>query len=145
MEPRSTLTSAYYLIIGYVAISLASVGVAAGRSGQANSNALVHTVIVAISAVVLFLVTRRARGGSSAAFLRLRIISAVLVVAIVVIDVMPGSFPLWVKAEQTACGLLLLAVVAVVNRRTVRAGFGKSRGWPAFTDRRDSHRRAAGR
>jgi hypothetical protein len=36
---------------------------------------------------------------------RLRIVSAVVLVAIVVIIAPPGGFPLWLKIEQGGCGL----------------------------------------
>jgi hypothetical protein len=45
------------------------------------------------------------------AYLRLRIVSTVMLVAIAVILAIPGDFPLWLKVEQAICGLLLLGVV----------------------------------
>jgi hypothetical protein len=44
-----------------------------------------------------------------------------MLVAIVVIIAIPGSFPLWMKIEQGACGLVLLGVVAIVNGKQLRA------------------------
>ena len=68
-------------------------------------------------------VTVRAARGSRAAYLRLRIISAVLVVAIAVIVALPGRFPLWMKAEQGVAGLLMVGVAVLVNGRGLRSLF----------------------
>ena len=60
----------------------------------------------------------RAERGSRRAHLRLRLVSAIMLVAIAVILAIPGSFPLWLKCEQAVCGVLLLGVVIQVNSRT---------------------------
>jgi hypothetical protein len=49
-----------------------------------------------------------------------------MVVAIVVIVALPGTFPVWMKVEQSACGVLLIGVVALVNRPSVRRMFASS-------------------
>ena len=53
----------------------------------------------------------RAAEGHGRSYLRLRLVSAIMVVAIVVIIAIPGDFPVWLKIEQGVCGLLLLGVV----------------------------------
>jgi hypothetical protein len=53
--------------------------------------------------------------GSSGGYLRLRLVSAIMLVAIAAIIALPGTFPLWMKIEQGVCGLLLLGVVVIVN------------------------------
>jgi hypothetical protein len=55
--------------------------------------------------------------------LRLRIISIVTTVAIVVIVALPGTFPVWLKIEQSACGVLMLGVALLANGRTARSRF----------------------
>ena len=61
--------------------------------------------------------------GSRGAFRRLRIISIVTTVAIVVIVVLPGTFPVWLKVEQSVCGVLMLGVALLANGRTARSRF----------------------
>jgi archaellum biogenesis protein FlaJ (TadC family) len=78
---------------------------------------------VVASALLTFSFTVRAARGSRRAFLRLRLISAIMVVAIVVIIALPGTFPVWMKIEQGGCGLLLLGVVGLVNGGHLRARF----------------------
>lgn len=75
------------------------------------------------SAVVSYALAVRATAGSRAAYRRLRIVSAVMLMAIVTIVSLPGTFPLWLKIEQGFCGLLLLGVVVIVNGRQLRTLF----------------------
>jgi len=70
-----------------------------------------------------FRFTVRASLGSARSFLRLRIVSAVMLIAIAVIIALPGTFSLWMKLEQAVCGLLLISVVALVNDHRLRALF----------------------
>ena len=80
------------------------------------------TLVVASAVLTLTFAVRAARG-STRAFLRLRIVSAVMLVAIAVIIALPGLFPGWLKIEQGVCGLLLLGVVVIVNGRYLRSLF----------------------
>lgn len=80
------------------------------------------TIVVATSLLMASFVARAARGGRRA-FLRLRIASAVMVVAIVVIIAVPGAFPLWMKIEQGVCGVVLIGVVTLVNGKHLRTLF----------------------
>ena len=81
----------------------------------------VRATIVFASSLLTFAFARSAAGGSRKGLLRLRIVSAVMLVAIVVIVVLPGLFPLWLRIEQAACGLLLLGVTVLVNGRRLWA------------------------
>jgi hypothetical protein len=49
---------------------------------------------------------------------RVRIMAAVMVVAIAVIVALPGAFPIWMRIEQGVCGLLLIGVVVLTSRRS---------------------------
>lgn len=116
------------LLVGlYTAISVLSliaVALLRGHSDNVNySSVWTHGIIVAASALLALSITVRAARGARRAFLRLRIISAVLVVAIVAIVAIPGSFPLWMKAEQGVCGLLMVGVALIVNGRDLRSLF----------------------
>ena len=88
-----------------------------------NDAVWVRGTIVVLSALLTFLFTRGAARGSRRMYLRLRIVSAAMVVAIAVIISLPGTFPLWLKIEQGICGLLLIGVVALVNGKQVRSSF----------------------
>jgi hypothetical protein len=115
-----------WLVGGYLAISaltLVAVVLLRNDSSVVNSAVWVRGTIVVASALLMFVFTVRAARGARRAYLRVRIISAVMVVAIVVIISLPGTFPVWMKIEQAVCGLLLIGVVAIVNGKHLRSQF----------------------
>ena len=81
----------------------------------------VRATLVVASSLLTFAFARSAARGSKKGLLRLRIVAAVMLVAIVVIVVLPGLFPVWLRIEQAVCGLLLLGVTVLVNGRRARA------------------------
>lgn len=80
------------------------------------------TIVVASACLTTFFAYQMARGRSRA-YLRLRLVSAIMLVAVVVIVALPGTFPLWMKIEQGICGLFLLGIVVVVNKKCLRSAF----------------------
>ena len=120
------LRSARILVAGYLAVSalaVAALVLLRNHPTLATDASWIRAGIVLASALLTFAFAARAARGHRRAYLRLRIVSAVMVVAIVVIVALPGFLPGWLRIEQGACGLLLLAVVLLVNRRRVRAVF----------------------
>jgi len=91
-----------------------------------NDAVWVRATIVVASAALTLTFAVRAANGSRGAYRRLRIFSAVMVVAIAVIIALPGMFPVWLKVEQGVCGLLLMGVVILANGRPMRALFQKT-------------------
>jgi hypothetical protein len=83
----------------------------------------VRGIIVTASALLTIFFAARMARGSRFGYLGLRLESAIMFVAIVVIIVLPGLFPLWMKIEQGICGLLLLGVVVIVNGKHLRSTF----------------------
>ncbi|WP_329004617.1 hypothetical protein OHA18_14645 [Kribbella sp. NBC_00709] len=127
-HPRSAaaLRSVQLLVAGYLTLSvLTLIAIIALRNHTAIVNDAVWTrgTIVVGSAVLTFLFARSAARGSRRGYLRLRIVSAVMLVAIIVIISLPGLFPLWMKGEQAVCGLLLLGVALLVNGKHLRSVF----------------------
>ena len=112
------------LISGYLGISVLSllaIVLLRNHAADVNPSVWTHGIIVAASALLTFAFAVRMARGSRRAYLRLRIASAGMLVAIAVIIAIPGSFPLWMKTEQGAAGLILLGVVAIANGRQLRA------------------------
>jgi hypothetical protein len=107
-------------------LTLAAIIVMRHHASVVNPAVWVRGTIVVASALLMTTFAARAARGSRAAYRRLRIVSAVMVMAIAVIVSLPGTFPLWMKIEQGACGLLLIAVVVLVNRQGLRAAFARS-------------------
>jgi hypothetical protein len=123
---RNSFRSAKLLASGYFGISvLTELAIVLLRDNASivTSAVWVRATIVVLSSLLTFLFTVRAARGSRRAYLRLRLLSAVMVVAIVVIIALPGTFPVWLKIEQGVCGLVLLGIVAIVNGRHVRSLF----------------------
>jgi hypothetical protein len=84
----------------------------------------VRTPLVAASAAVLLLFGRRAEAGHAGSFRRLRIISMVVLAAIIAVVAWPGAFPTWLRVEQAVCGLFMLSVVIRTNLPAVRTEMG---------------------
>jgi hypothetical protein len=123
---HAALRTVTTLIGAYLAISVLTFGAIVllrGNPAIVNIAVWIRGSIVVASAALLFVFARRARGGAPRAFLRVRLISAIMLVAIIVIIALPGTFPLWMKLEQGVCGALLLAVVILVNGRRLRRFF----------------------
>jgi hypothetical protein len=122
------------LVGAYLAISFLNlVAIVLLRNHESLVNSAVWTrgTILGTTAVLMFAFTIRASRGSRRAYLRLRIASAIILVSVPVIMLLPGTFPLWMKIEQCVCGLILLAVVLLVNRKHLRLTFtGKGSGIP---------------
>ncbi|MGW4522308.1 hypothetical protein [Amycolatopsis sp. NPDC004378] len=109
---------------GYAALSvLTLVAIVLFRNNHAmvTDAVWVRATIVVASSLLTFAFARSAARGSRKGLLRLRIVAAVMLVAIAVIVVLPGLFPVWLRVEQAVCGLLLLGVTVLVNSKRLRA------------------------
>jgi hypothetical protein len=123
---RGTLRAVTTLVGTYLGISvLTLIAIILLRANPAivNTAVWIRGSLVVASAALMFVFAVRAASGAPRAFLRVRLISAIMLVAIVVIIALPGTFPLWLKLEQAVCGALLLVVVLLVNGRRMRAHF----------------------
>jgi hypothetical protein len=123
---REVFSLAKALLIGYLAVSmltLAAIVLLRNDASVVNPAVWIRGSVVAASSLLTLALAVRAARGSRRAYLRLRLITAIMPVAIVVIIALPGTFPVWMKVEQAVCGLLLLGVVAIVNGRPVRTLF----------------------
>ncbi|MFE0019644.1 hypothetical protein [Amycolatopsis sp. NPDC059021] len=116
------------LVTGYLGLSvltLVAIFLLRHDTEMVTDAVWVRVTIVVLSALLTFAFTRGVARGSRRSFLRLRIVSGVMVVAIAVIIAVPGLFPLWLRIEQGVCGVLLLGVVVIVNGKHLRAKFAK--------------------
>lgn len=123
---RAALRGTRWLLAGYTALSVLAMGVLVvlrDDAAVATDAAWVRASIVLVSSLLTLLFAAQAGGGSPRGYLRLRLVTAVMLVAIIVIVAIPGAFPVWLRIEQAACGLLLAGVVLLVNRASVRALF----------------------
>jgi peptidoglycan/LPS O-acetylase OafA/YrhL len=130
IDPRPTtdalLRRVRRLTGAYLAVSLAAVAaLVLHRFDHADGSgaAWVHAIIVAATAIGTFSASILAGRGQRGAFLRLRVASVVLVVAVIVIAALPGDFPLWMKLAELLGAALMAVVAATVNGPTLRAHF----------------------
>jgi hypothetical protein len=123
---HGALHSVKWLVNCYLGISvltLVAIVVMRGNTSAVNDAVWTRGVIVVASAVLMTTFVARAARGHIRAYLRLRLVSAIMVVTVAVIIALPGTFPLWMKIEQGGCGLLLVGVVGIVNGRKLRSEF----------------------
>lgn len=127
-QTRSAFRTVRSLAGAYFGLSVATmVAVVLLRNNPSivTSAVWVRGTIVVLSSLLTVLFARRAARGAARAFLRLRLLSGIMVVAIAVIIALPGTFPVWLKIEQGVCGLLLIGIAVLVNGRRMRALFAK--------------------
>ncbi|MGW1864972.1 hypothetical protein ACWCPS_05375 [Streptomyces mauvecolor] len=81
---------------------------------------------VLASAAVTYWLTVIAAQGKRWAYVRVRVVSVVVPIAIVAVDII-GGLPGWFVAMQVVCALTIGATAFVVNGSDVRAAFPKQR------------------
>jgi hypothetical protein len=121
--------------LGVSVLTLAAIAVLRDHTAVVTDAVWVRATIVVGSALLSYAFAVRAARGSRRALLRLRIVSAIMLLAIVAIIAVPDAFPLWMKIEQGVCGVLLLAVVARINGRRVRSAFAAGAAGAVSPDR----------
>ncbi|WP_066951300.1 hypothetical protein [Microtetraspora fusca] len=82
---------------------------------------------VLASAAVTYWLTVLASRGARWAYLRVRVISIVMPIAIIGVDMIPGICPAWFAMMQAACALAIAAAAFIVNGSGLRAAFPKAR------------------
>lgn len=123
---RSTFFTVKVLVNIYLCIRLVTLPVLyAIRNNPklATQDAWVHGIIVGATALLTAYFMIQFTRGSRRGYLRLRIISAIMLLAIVIIIAIPGLFPLWMKITECVCGLLMLGIALIINDKYVRSIF----------------------
>jgi len=128
-EIRTNFRVVLLLVSLYTLLNFGALGVLASQphgSHSATPSAWIHGIIVAATSLLMASFTVRMARGSARALLRLRITSAIMVVAIAIIESIPGSFPSWMKIEEGVCGVLLLTVVIMINGSKMRSALANN-------------------
>ncbi|MFH8590215.1 hypothetical protein [Streptomyces rimosus] len=123
---RQALRTTRLLVGCYAALSVLTLGAVVllrDHPGTVTDAVWVRTVIVVVTSLLMVSFAARTARGHGRSYLRLRVASAVMVVVIAAVVVLPGAFPAWLKIEQGACGVLLAGVVLFANGARVRAVF----------------------
>jgi hypothetical protein len=113
------------LFAATLVLSIATLGAAA--VSNADAAVWVRGGIVTLIAAVLLTLARRAFRGSRAAYRRMRLMTTIAPVGVLVIVALPhDGFPAWMKAEQAVVGVLLLVTAIMVSRTTVRQAYRRT-------------------
>ena len=110
------LVAAYVILSALTVVAIVILTVA--DPALVNPQAQVRGIIVAATSFLTLAFARRAARGQARALLRLRIVVAIVLVAIVAV-LLFVQLPAWMVVEQAACGILLAAVAAIVFRPAV--------------------------
>lgn len=127
-EARSALGTVKTLVTCYLVLSVLTLGaivVLRNHPELVTDAVWIRGSIVAVTAFLMLSFASGAAKGNPRALLRLRLVSAIMVVVIAVIIALPGGFPTWLKVEQAVCGVLLLGVAGIANGKRVRSAFSK--------------------
>jgi hypothetical protein len=111
------LLVAYLVVVLAALVALAALSAAAPR--QATGDAWVHAVVVAGFAALLLVRARSARRGSVGALRAVGLICATLLLANVVLALIPGFLPTWMRVEAIGIAALMAAVIGLVVRERV--------------------------
>ena len=125
-DARAKLRIAQVLLGAYAAVSvltLLAIVVFSGDPDIVTDAVWIRGSIVAVASLITFAIGASMAKGSRSNYRRVRIIALAQVVAIVVIESIPGSFPAWFKIVNGVCGALLVIVVLLTFARTVRTTF----------------------
>ncbi|GAB2851474.1 hypothetical protein [Lentzea nigeriaca] len=128
-DAREKLHIAKVLLGGYAAVSaltLLAIVVFSGDPDIVTGAVWIRGSILAVASLITFALGVSMENGSRRNYRRVRIIALAQAVAVVVIESIPGSFPIWFKIANGVCGALLVIVVLITFARSVRATFAAS-------------------
>ncbi|GAB1819829.1 hypothetical protein [Herbidospora sp. RD11066] len=119
------------LFIGMAVVSVATLITAAALRNHpdlVNWVVWIRSAAVAAASLWLIALAGQAIRGKRSAYVRIRTISILGTIGIVLICVAPDSgYPLWMKFDQGLIGLLLAGVAILATRHAVRAAFPSPR------------------
>lgn len=107
------------------AIVFGTLVVVASAHGESSTFMWVRATIMLAVTPLLFAFAVRAERGAGSSFRRLRFLSTVLPVAIVVVDLIPGVCSVWYAWMQAVSAVTLLPIAFLTRRREFRAGISR--------------------
>jgi hypothetical protein len=127
VKARTALRAVNVLVGIYLTLSILAIVTAIvfrNNPGAVNSAVWIRGSIVAVTAALMLRFAIGAQHGNARHYLRLRLSSAIMVVAIAaILLIIPGDFPVWMKIEQATCGVLLVVVAVIANGKRLRSWF----------------------
>ncbi|RMI37074.1 hypothetical protein EBO15_36875 [Actinomadura harenae] len=98
------------------ALALVAVIVVAGTGHTVNTFMWVRAILLPVLAVPIHRMVLSASRGSRRAFERVSTLSAVMPIAIIGVDLIPGICPPWYAGTQVVCMLPVIGVAVAVRR-----------------------------
>ncbi|WP_433276127.1 hypothetical protein ACQPZA_33450 [Pseudonocardia xinjiangensis] len=112
------------VIFGVIsAVVLATVATIALAGGFVNTFMWVRAGVLLLTAVLFYQWAVRGSRGAPKSVERLRIVSTILPIAVVVVDLIPGVCPVWYVGMQAVSAVPLVAIAVLIRRRVVKAAF----------------------
>ena len=105
------------------AIILGTVTVATLTHHSVSSFMWIRGVILLAIAPLLYRMAVQAAQGVRRSYERLETVTAILPIAVIVVDLIPGVCPTWYAAMQAICVLPLIAVAIMTRTRRLRSVF----------------------
>lgn len=109
------------------AVVLGTVIASALTGGAPSIFMAVRAVILLTASPFLLWLTRRAGRGSDSALDRLRVVSRILPIAVIVVDFIPGVAPVWYAVLQGIGALAMVPVAVICWRWSRRARMSTQR------------------
>ncbi|WP_042429857.1 hypothetical protein [Streptacidiphilus anmyonensis] len=117
------------LYAGLSALGLLAVVAAAVAGHAPNTFMWVRAALLPVVAVLLHRAAVAASGGSRRSFERIRGLAAVMPVAIVGVDLIPGVCPPWYTVVQCACMVPVLRAALLARTPALCAAFPRAQRW----------------
>jgi hypothetical protein len=120
---RTALATVKKLVVLYGVVSalvLATVAAVVIGHGNVSTFMWIRAGILLAAAPLIYLWSVRAGKGDTGSLERLRRLSLVLPIAIVVVDLIPGMCPVWYSGMQGISALALVAVAVLTRRGSLR-------------------------
>ncbi|MFC9238821.1 hypothetical protein ACFTZK_20605 [Streptomyces decoyicus] len=131
-DTQRAFDKAKFLVAAYGALSaaaLVTVAVLALTGHTVTPFMWGRSAGVLASAAVFYWLTVLAARGARWAYLRVRILSVIMPLAIIAVDMIPGICPTWFAMVQATCALPLVVAAFISNGSGLRAAFPRgSRG-----------------
>jgi hypothetical protein len=124
VQPAFEAVKKWIVIFGVMSVVvLATVAAVAIAHGSVSTFMWVRASILPVIAPVFYRRAISASQGARKDYERLRTVTAVLPIAIIAIDMIPGVCPVWYASMQAASMAPLIAIAVIARRRTVGARF----------------------
>jgi hypothetical protein len=113
------------LLIGFLAMSLVLAVVTFVLRDHVQSMVWGRVIGLMVASPLYLFFANRMAAGRRWAYVRLKVLSVIGTIGITLLVSLPGPYPVWMRIEQGAQGILLVVLAAVLTRPAIKARFRK--------------------